>query len=123
MTRSATAVLRAQGSDGERAFETGLRRRGVPAWIRELVFAPGRRYRFDFAWPDLMVAVEIEGGTWIAGRHSRGSGFAADCRKYNDAAERGWAVLRFTTERGWDVDEAVQMLVRTLYAASQRRPS
>lgn len=58
----------------------------------------GRRasYRFDFAWPDKKLAVECEGGIWHQGRHTRGAGFEADCRKYNTAVINGWAVLRFT---------------------------
>ena len=65
--------------------------------VRELVFAPGRKYRFDFAWPAWRLAVEIEGGTRNGGRHTTGSGFEADCGKYNLATEMGWRVLRFTT--------------------------
>lgn len=53
-------------------------------------------WRFDFAWPDLLLAVEVEGGTWMRGRHSRGSGFESDCRKYNTALLLGWRVLRYT---------------------------
>lgn len=43
-----------------------------------------------------MLAVELEGGTWANGRHTRGSGYAEDCDKYNQAALLGWRVLRFT---------------------------
>jgi hypothetical protein len=43
-----------------------------------------------------MLAVEVEGGTWIAGRHTSGSGFAADCEKYNEAIIAGWRILRVT---------------------------
>lgn len=66
--------------------------------VREHVFCPGRKFRFDFAWPDKMIAVEIEGGTAFGkSRHSRGKGFETDCVKYNIAARLGWRVLRFTT--------------------------
>ncbi len=69
---------------------------GVPEAEREVRFHPVRRWRFDFAWPDQMVACEVEGATWAAGRHTRGSGFEADCVKYNTAAILGWRVLRVT---------------------------
>ena len=58
----------------------------------------GDRRRFDFAWPDKLIAVEIEGGVWNNGRHVRGRGFIDDCRKYNEAQILGWRVLRFTGE-------------------------
>ena len=55
-----------------------------------------RKWRFDFAWPDRLIAAEVEGGTWAGGRHSRGQGFEDDCEKYNRAAQLGWRVFRFT---------------------------
>lgn len=81
----------------ERAFALQLRTSNLPPPEREYRFAPPRRFRFDFAWPSLMIAVEIEGGTWTRGGHTRGSGYASDCDKYNLAASLGWRVLRFTT--------------------------
>ena len=71
---------------------------GLPEPKRECLFWEGRRFRFDFCWPDLKIAVEVEGGTWVLGRHTRGAGFAKDCEKYNEAAILGWKVLRFPTE-------------------------
>ena len=55
-----------------------------------------RQWRFDFAWPDLWMAVEYEGGIWSGGRHTRGKGFQGDCEKYNEATRLGWRVFRFT---------------------------
>lgn len=83
-------------SDAEDRLEATLKRAGVREFVRELVFAKPRRWRFDFAWPDLLVAVEVEGGIWIRGAHSRGRGYEANCEKYNEAALRGWKVLRVT---------------------------
>lgn len=80
----------------ERTFAFQLMAAKLPEPVRELRFAPPRRWRFDFAWPDRMVAVEVEGGTWNGGRHVRPAGFAADCQKHNTAARLGWVVLRFT---------------------------
>lgn len=56
----------------------------------------GRNWRFDFCWPDAMVAVEVDGATWSAGRHTRGSGFQSDAEKRNRAQLLGWKVLTFT---------------------------
>ena len=57
-------------------------------------FHPSRRWRFDFAYPQFMVAIEVEGGTWSGGRHIRPQGFENDCVKYNAAAKLGWTVYR-----------------------------
>ena len=66
----------------------------------EHYFAKPRQWRFDFAWPSVKLAVEIEGGTWLTkSRHTSGTGFAKDCEKYNEAALLGWRVLRFTSNQ------------------------
>jgi len=117
--RSAGAVIADQGSDGERALETQLRQTGATGWIRELQFDAARRWRFDFAWPDARVAVEVEGGTWSDGRHNRGDGFERDCEKYAEAAIAGWQVLRVTTAMV-DDGRAVTLLGRLLWAATRR---
>lgn len=74
-----------------------MERAGLPTPEREHYFAKPRRWRFDFAWPDRMLAVEVEGGIWVKGAHSRGAHFNSDAEKYNEAALRGWVVLRVTT--------------------------
>lgn len=72
----------------------------VPPFIREYPFAPGRQWAFDVAWPDLMVACEYEGNTWVPGesRHTTGIGYHADVIKYNEAAVLGWSVIRVTAD-------------------------
>tara|TARA_R100000656_G_scaffold8864_2_gene9801 strand:- start:1275 stop:1619 length:345 start_codon:yes stop_codon:yes gene_type:complete len=84
-------------SKGEVLFKAQLEEFGIPAPEEEYKFLEHRRFRFDFAWPQVSIAVEIEGGTWVAGRHSRGKGFESDCNKYNFATRDGWKVYRFTT--------------------------
>lgn len=71
---------------------------GLPQPVREFAFASPRRWRFDLAFPSQMVAFEIEGGTWILGRHTSGVGFRRDCDKYNMATLLGWRVYRVTTD-------------------------
>lgn len=41
-----------------------------------------------------MIALEVEGGTWIGGRHINPIGFERDCEKYNEATRMGWKVFR-----------------------------
>lgn len=57
-----------------------------------------KNWRFDFAWPDRKIAVEVEGGTWVKGRHVQPKGYADDCDKYNHATMLGWSVYRFTSD-------------------------
>jgi very-short-patch-repair endonuclease len=59
-------------------------------------FHATRRWRADFAWPEHKVIVEVEGGIFAAGRHTRGIGFEKDCEKQNAAVVDGWKYLRVT---------------------------
>lgn len=68
----------------------------MPEPVREYRFHPVRKWRFDLCYPDLMVAIECEGGIWTGGRHTRGSGFEQDCIKYSEATVLGWKVIRAT---------------------------
>ena len=85
-------------SKGEALLELQLKAEKITGWERELRFHPTRKWRFDFAFPDLMLAVEVEGGIWSKGRHNRGSGFQADLEKYGEAQVLGWTVYRCSTE-------------------------
>jgi hypothetical protein len=67
-------------------------------FVREYQFCRDRKWRFDYAVRDSL-AIEIEGGAWSKGRHTRGKGFIADMEKYNTATMMGWRVLRFTPEQ------------------------
>jgi hypothetical protein len=82
------------GSDPERALAWQVKVARLPEPTHEYCFAFPRRWRFDLCWPAQMLAVEIEGGVYVAGRHSRGAAFTADCEKYAEALCLGWKVLR-----------------------------
>jgi len=128
----------------ERAFDTQFRALAVdlPKPEKEYRFHPDRRWRFDRAWPNHKVAVEIEGG--IYGRtirchncgeiqrarkkdgnlgkpirpsygHASLANFKADLEKYNEAARIGWLVLRFVNEDIYsDPFSMVQLIRHTL---------
>ena len=70
---------------------------GFPKPILEFRFHPTRKWRFDYAWPNRKVALELEGGIWSRGRHTRPLGFLEDMEKYNEAAAMNWLVLRYQT--------------------------
>lgn len=61
---------------------------------REYKFHPERDFRVDFAFPELRLIFEVEGGVYSQGRHTRGSGFIKDCEKYAEANLLGWWVYR-----------------------------
>jgi hypothetical protein len=75
-----------------------LRRESVPLPESEFTFCPGRRWRMDFAWPAQRVFLEVDGGIWTRGRHTRGKGWLADTEKLNTAASMGWRYLRCTPQ-------------------------
>jgi very-short-patch-repair endonuclease len=102
-------------SDAEENLWKQIRIKGLPLPKREYEFCPGRKWRFDFAWIEQKLAVEVEGGNWSGGRHTRGRGFEQDCEKYNAAILMGWRVLRFTPKSmTWTNWEAVEVIQRAL---------
>lgn len=66
----------------------------IPEPVQERLVVPDRKYRFDFAWPEANLAVEVEGGVFTRGAHGSISGILRDIEKYNLAAVNGWRVLR-----------------------------
>ena len=90
-------------SDAEETLAFQLRAVGIE-FEREFKFSPARKWRADFGIHSsprglsavVAILVEVDGGSWIAGRHTSGVGFAADCEKLNEATILGYRVLRFT---------------------------
>jgi very-short-patch-repair endonuclease len=67
--------------------------------IKEFRFSPDRKWRFDYCNIELKIAIEVEGGAFTRGRHTRGKGFIDDMEKYNEAVILGWRLLRFTPDK------------------------
>ena len=72
---------------------------GLPEPVPEYQFHPRRKWRLDFAWPIHRIGIEVEGGIWSSGRHTRGSGYLADMAKYNAATMLGWKLLRYAPDQ------------------------
>lgn len=83
-------------SEAEDELAFYLRACRITGWVRELRFAPPRRWRFDFAFPEPKIAVEVDGGAWTRGRHTRGAGLEADNEKFAAAVIAGWRVIHVT---------------------------
>jgi len=77
--------------------------------VYEYRFHPVRKWRFDVAFPERRVALEIEGAVWTRGRHTRGAGFLGDMEKYNTATQMGWRVYRCTWQEV-ENGQAVELL-------------
>jgi hypothetical protein len=65
-------------------------------FVTEYKFHPFRKWRFDFAIPDKLVAVEYNGVFSNKSRHITAVGHTGDCEKLNQAQILGWRVLQYT---------------------------
>ena len=105
----------------EREYRFGAAAAGGPGkGLRARLLEAGLKdWRFDFAWPNLMLAVEVEGGAWVGGRHTRGKGFLEDLRKYQEAQTMGWTIYRTAGEliKSGEAVETVRQLIQASRAA------
>ena len=98
----------------ENKFFQLLKQEKIPLPEKEYKFDSTRKWRFDFAYPKIKLAIEIEGAVWTQGRHTRGSGFIKDCEKYNQATLLGWRLLRYHADSlGQGVDDLIEILNNT----------
>lgn len=66
----------------------------------EFTFSEERKFRFDFAWPDYRLYLELQGGTWRGGGGAhRGSGAIRDMEKFSEASILGWRGLYCTPDQ------------------------
>lgn len=77
------------------SFEATWRLLGGPDLEREYQFCPTRQWRADYRVGNLLI--ELDGGVWNGGRHTRGQGFIDDCFKLNTAVMLGYRVIRIAT--------------------------
>jgi very-short-patch-repair endonuclease len=94
-------------------FLSLLKREGIPLPVSEYRFNPDRKWRFDFAFVQHLVAIEVEGGVFTRGRHMRGAGALKDMEKYNCAASMGWRLLRVTPKQLCDL-QTIALIRETL---------
>jgi hypothetical protein len=70
-----------------------LKTLGIPEPVYEYRFHPTRKWRMDLAWPEQKVYLEVQGGVFTNGRHSRGAAMLKEWEKINTASSMGWRVL------------------------------
>jgi hypothetical protein len=90
-----------------------IRARGLPPAKREWRIVGDRRFRWDLAWPDARLAVEVQGGIWIKGGHTTGGGILRDIEKHNLATLAGWRIL-YATRESIEAGVAVRQIERAL---------
>lgn len=80
--------------DLETALLWQIRLARLPDPVQQFMAVPGRRYRWDLAWPDRHLLLEIQGGVFTGGKHGRGAGIIKDQEKLNLATIHGYRVLQ-----------------------------
>jgi very-short-patch-repair endonuclease len=87
---------------------------GLPAPEKEVRFHPTRRWRADYLWraPHMLI-VELDGGLFVGGRHSRGLGAEKDMEKTAAALAMGYRVMR-VSPRHVRNGQAVQWIEQVL---------
>lgn len=85
-------------SEGEAVLSLQLKALKIE-FEQEFKFHPKRKWRADFHLVEKRILVEVEGGIWSGGRHTRGKGYIGDMEKYNSATMLGYQVIRFSTEQ------------------------
>lgn len=63
-------------------------------YFRQYPFLSGRKFRADFAFPEQMLLIEVDGGLYIQGGHSRGAARESDLERDALAMLAGWRTLR-----------------------------
>lgn len=98
------------------AFDHQCRLAGLPEPIPEYQFARAterRKWAVDWCFVEQRIALEVEGGAFIGGRHTRGAGFLKDCEKYNSLACHGYRLIRVTPQQ-IENGEALNWVARIL---------
>lgn len=96
--RKRPTVKAARESVGESTLAMQLRAVKIQ-FEQEFRFHPKRKWKADFHLIGKKILIEVEGGIWSGGRHTRGMGYIGDMEKYNSATMMGYQVIRFSTEQ------------------------
>ena len=86
----------------------------LPELTAEYKFHPTRKWRFDYCMESEMIGIEINGGIFIQGRHTRGAGQQKDMEKLNEAQRLGYRVFQFTPKEA-NSGVAANYLFKVIY--------
>lgn len=76
----------------------------------EFIFSKERKFRFDWAVPQILVAIEYEGIFSEKSGHTTLSGYKKDVEKYNLATKLGWKILRYTADNYLDFENDLKIM-------------
>lgn len=85
----------------ELALVAQARHAGPPEPVEQFRAIAGRRFRWNLAWPEHRLLVEIQGGVYAGreGAHTSVKGYEEDCEKRSLAAISGWRVIECTGDQ------------------------
>lgn len=81
-------------------------------FVSEFQFDEVRKFRFDWAVPDLMIAIEYEGIFSEKSGHTTLSGYKKDIDKYNLAVKKGWKLLRYAAHNYLEIEDDLKALIQ-----------
>jgi very-short-patch-repair endonuclease len=87
---------------------------------KEVQFHSKRKFKFDYAIPELKIAIEQEGGVYTKQAHGSVTGILRDIEKYTLAASCGWVILRFLPNQML-TDYAFDTIKRTVKSIKEDR--
>ena len=76
----------------------------------EFIFSKERKFRFDWAVPQILVAIEYEGIFSEKSGHTTLNGYKKDVEKYNLATKLGWKILRYTADNYLDFENDLKIM-------------
>jgi len=87
---------------------------GLGGYVREAQIIPHRKYRYDFYYPEANLCIEIQGGVWSNGAHSRPTGITRDYEKANLCVQHGFRLLQFDVKqvKSGDAVEFVRSIIQ-----------
>jgi hypothetical protein len=96
--------------DFARKFESAWQRCGGPELETEYQFYSERGWAADYRVGRWLI--ELDGGVFSGGRHTRALGYIEDCMKLNKAAMLGYQVIRIPT--GCATDNYVSEIIERI---------
>jgi hypothetical protein len=86
---------------------------GLPTPIFEYKFHKDRKWKLDIAFPAERVAVEVQGGLFVRGRHTQGAALLKEYEKLNELAQMGWRII-YVQPKDVTLQSTVDMIRRAM---------